>query len=984
MESKLGREIPASSVEVVAADWVNKSLSQRAKYIAVFIADSSRDLHLQFTSILSDHLSTIAPRFRAIKGSAFRIRVHEDGHIIDSGWATYTALKCEIFAAKHLSQEKVMQPALLGVRQGTSKLSHRDWSQYLYRHGALRLCHESRRYVSSLTLTSPLTLRRRVRGALEEAASEDQDLSFSEALKQGIAQSLSRERTISRTETEQPPVDYPPPGSAIYGKWQTLSLDQERLYFEADINVSNPRLVRQVDQPGNETDFELWSCLLEFAHRRMGRDGVIMIWQSVYKRRNLYQVEGTLPQAFWRTILNTAVSSDGFLREVVTYAEWLYKTHDAQWPGLYSTVVSYMLRNGDRIDIVRWHVTLTPSFGPNEAEFVDLMKTFITDWRPRVQLALQTLYRYSAHRNLYDFFIPYLYNEGYAKLAMRWRKVFGFVNDNPRSLAARPFLRYVGAYYPRTKLTQDEAHVAALVINKNKEPSFEPPRPAIRGQNLSYLINRVHGETFGIQEKPYNDKLGAKWFASSWVPLDFAINVIHTMGIQAIGPLSLQSIALREGSAQRVLQRLDQLRQLNIRLPHSNYVKAIQHHAAAGNDKDLQELIHCDIHPDIFDDEVAQHELLSGCLRVGDWKTYRLVLKTNLAVLSGSVATSNDSVLELCVRQGNDEMVLKVLKEMSSHKLEPRPMTSHVLSSFILRNLSPFVTATSKFPLRTTPFSRRRVDVQISLCRQLAATRFPPAVEVWQTLLLRIGREQRLLELERLSLYILQLFSDYATSDEPMWIAHMADIPHHLRFESPYPNFQRIPRDLPLVHDKHPLRQIFDPYLQNSIVRWGFTYNRYDSGTEAAAAAVLASSVAKDESQVDNSAPSSKPTPNDLYTPADFHFARGIRLLAMLRDRGLYVQGNKVRSQVTRRLVELYRGEGRTDYEWVGGRRTLSTRRRLNRLSLAEAKRLCDAAWGIGEIVPSLFELNQIIELAERADALERMKKRIETVRMGR
>lgn len=883
-----------------------------------------------------------------------------------------------------------MQPALLGVRQGILKSPWRRWAQNFYQHGTSRLCYVSRRYATSFDFIYPTNSRRNVRAATEEVTSEDQeDVSFSDALKKGIAQPSSEERKPRRVEIQQRLSDYPPPGSALYGKWQSMSLDEERLLLEADINVSNPRLVRQIDQPENKTDFELWSCLLEFAHRRMGRDGVMMIWQTIYKRRDLCQVEGLLQQAFWKTILNAALSSDGFLREVVTYAEWLNDTHDAQWPELYSTVMSYMVQHGDKSDIVRWHVTLAPSFGPNEAEFVDLLIKFITNWRPHVQVALQTLYRYSVHRNLYDIFIPHLYSEGYAKLAIEWRKVFGFVNDNPHSLAARPFLRYLGAYYPAIKLTKEELKVAGLVLRKDDEPWSEPPQTAINGQNLSYLINRVHGEAFGIQEKPYNDKLGAKWFASSWVPLDFAINVIYTMGIQGIGPLSLQSIALREGNAQGVLSRLDQLAQLKIRLPHSNYAKAIRHYAVTGDDEALQELLHCDIHPDIFDDEAAQHELQSSCLRVGDWKTYRLILATSLAVLSNSVSASNDKFLELCVHQGNGEAALKVLEEMSSQTLDLRPMTSHILSSFIIRNLSPHANPLDLFPQAKLPDPRRHVNLHISLCRQLAATRFPPAVEVWQTLLHRVAREHRLSEMERLSLYILQLFSDYATSDQPMWISHTADVPQLFRSESPFPNFQKIPRDLPIRHDKHPLRQIFDQNLQNDIVRWGFAYERYNFDTEAAAAAVVKSALAKDEMMEADDNPITPPPArpkhptlnDDLRTPADFHFARGIRLLAMLRDRGLFVVTSTVRASATQRLVDLYRGEGRTDYEWVGGNAAKRTRRRKNRLSLAEAKRLCDEAWGTGAIVPSLFKLNGLLNMTERRDALGKLEQRLDMLR---
>lgn len=863
-----------------------------------------------------------------------------------------------------------MPRVLLSTPQSHQGISKVIWAlrgnlRGIYRHDEKRVSFALVRRASSVAFSSPAysqfpaSAKRASKVAdviaVEDHVDvpEDEVTSFSKGLKEGIAKTISRKRALSASES--PTVDYPSPGSHLYGKWRSLSLDQERLLIESDINVSDSQLVRLIDQPGNENDIELWSCLLEFCHRWMGRDGVIMIWQAVSKRRNLYQVEGALPQAFWRVILSAAVTSDTFLREVISYGEWLLENHGTSWPQLYTTIMSFMLTNRPRAEVLRWHMTLSPSFGPGEVEFVDMLKKFITDPDPKMQETLQMLYSWSTHRKLYDILIAYLYDKGHAQLASRWRQLLINHGDSPASLAARPFLRYVGAYYPQIQLSEEELSIAGLVL-QNQEGSGDGTgshslhvEAAINGQNLSYLVNRVHGETFGIREKPYNDKLGSKWFASTWVPLDFAISVIYTMGITGIGPLSLQSIALREGNAQGVLHRMDQLHQLKIKLPGTNYIAAIRHYATVGDDEALQELLHCDIHPDIFDDEVAQRQLLRHCLNTEDWGTYQLLLKTRLAVTSHSVSASSDKILQSCARQGNGPMALALLQGMCSRHLQPAPITSHLLSSFVLQNLSPHAEVRN---------ARQHVDLQVSLCRQLSVTRFPPAVEAWQTLLHRLGREQRLVDLERLSLDILRLFANYTKSDTPMWISHMADIPQILRFESPYQNFQKLPRDLPLSHEGHPLRQIFDKNLQGAIVRWGFTHTKYSYEAEASAYSVLHGEV------------------GESAEPGDFHFARGIRLLAMLRDQGLSVYNMTVRKHAVIRLRDLYRGGGDARYEWKGGNPRLKMRRIKNQLSLSQAKKLCDLAWG-RELLPSLPELMTVLENAMRDDKLNDIQARL-------
>lgn len=865
-----------------------------------------------------------------------------------------------------------MQRAPLGVLQqqrGILRFPRRSWLNTPRQDDTTKMRMAPRRHIS-FPFMPPALAEQEARKAAEELrargrgreAAEDEDVSFFEGLNLGITKALSKQyRPTKAAEPTQSRSD-----SELYGKWHGLSLDENRMLKELDVNFSNSTMVREVDKPGNEHDIQLWTCLLEFAHRRMGRDGVIMIWQSVSKRRNLFQVDGPLAPRFWKLVLSAAVSDDKLLRDVVSYAEWLYHTHNVRWPEMYLTVMMHKLQQLLKVlvwkearplqdAIVKWHITLAPFFGLGEHEFTALIKPFSTSTSLAMQHTLQSLYACSPHRRMYDALIPHLYSEGHAGRAMEWRRVLLNRNDIPMSLASRHFLRFAGGYYgnKKLKLTEDELSVAGLVPNNDDpdKPASQPPREAITGQNLSYLINRVHGETFGISEKPYNDELGAKWFASSWVSLDFAINVVYTMGVQNIGPLSLQSIALREEDASGVLRRIDQLRQLKINLPQTKYIRAIRYYASIGDNKALRELLRSDIHPDVFDNRAAETALLSDCLRAGDWETYEFMLRTKLAVSHDFRAKQLDGVLVSCIRQGNGHMALKIMQEMAGQKVEISSTTSHYISSFVLQKFSAHADKNNV----NSNEARKVLDLHISLVRLLAATSFPPTVEVWQTLLYRLGREKRLLDLERLCFFVFRVYTSYFKSLKPTWNAHEADIPQILQSESPFPHFQKLPRDLPLKHDKHPLRQIFDGKLEKKIVRWGFQYTNFHHEAESVAAETLKNPAAAADA-----------------LPASFHMARGVRLLAMLRDGGLFVDTSSVRKQAQMRLLELFKGEGEAAYEWVGGNHRLTWRRRQLRLRLAEAKKLCDEAWGKGELVPSLVDLLHRIHMEEQQDIVNK------------
>lgn len=867
-----------------------------------------------------------------------------------------------------------MRRALLGVRQSQHEiicLLRQGCLENTYQHSSTTSHHGKIRHASDFAFTSRASLRRQASAAANEVTTGelgDEVISFSEGLKEGISKALAKHYEAAKTGPMLS--DYPPPGSKLYGKWQSLSVNYERLLQETDVNVSDNSIEKLVDQPENANDLELWSCLLHFLHRRMGSDGVLLLWQAIVKRRKLYQVDGPLAHAFWGLIIRTAVTNQTFLLEVYGYANWMVDAHQVRWPALYSTIICHMLEYANKDDLLRWHILLMPSFGPNEAEFSDLMRLFIANPNEHVQRKLEALYSFSTHRKLYDILIPFLYDKGHARLAMSWRKIFCLFNDTPVSSAARPLLRFVASYYSQTSLTDSERRVADLELD-GEVAALQQQNLSITGHKLSYLINRVHGETFGIKEKPYNDRVGAKWFASSWVGLDFAINVVYMMGMKGIGPQSLQSIALREGTAQGVLHRMDQLQQLNISLPDTTYVRAIRHYAMCDDSNSLMELLHSDIHPDTYDDERVLEDVLASCVQARDWDAYRLILKTRMAVMSSYAAEAHDRTLEACVRHGNGPLALRLLREMSAHRISLSPTTSHLVQSFILHNFSRHAK-----PHGNNKESKEQLNLRISLSRQLARSRFPPAVEIWQTLLYRLGHEKRLADLEKLALFIIQLFSDNAASDQPMWISHMADVPKLLHAESPFAHFQKLPRDLSIQHPKHPLRQIFDNKLQGSIIRWGFMYTHYGPEAEAAAAsAVIAPSAIPNRPLYSMS--SMTPQGNARH-PVLFHYARGIRLLAMLRDRGLVVPKTYVRKQIILLLVRLYRGGGRGDYKWVGGNRHLSQLRRLTRLSLTEAKKLCDEAWGgkDGDIGLDMLQLTSAIEAAEHRDRVLEMLKR--------
>lgn len=708
------------------------------------------------------------------------------------------------------------------------------------------------------------------------------------------------------------------------GKWHFLSRDHQRLLFESDVISQNDKVFRLVDDPENANDVELWDCILAFRYRREGPEGVAIVLQGLQRRRTLRQVEGDVAAGFWQMILNVAVHDETLLESVWEYSEWLYKEDGVRWPNLYRTVISSFISRRLEKDALRWHIRLSPNFGLEANNFARMLQQYITDPDPVVQDTLKGLYRLSIHRQLYDNLVPYLYAQGTQSTARKWRKFLLYNNDVPASVAARPFLRFLASYFPRDLMVQTE-FLAAGIAEPSEYESDIPGNDVVPDKSFRHFVNRMAGQRFGIKEKTYNDALGARWFASSWISLDMAVEVVRILGVDRIGPLSLQSIALRERHSDRILHRLDQLETFNISIGTSSYAKAIRHFAAIDDYGALMDLLQSDMHPDIFDDLNIQQKILGSAIMLGDWKKYRLVLAVRLAVSLDSVALASNALLSACLESGNKQMTLRVLEDMSSRGVQIFPSTSHALSLKIIRDVSPHARD-------ATP-----VDLQfyVAICRRIMAMRFPLATRSLQIILFRLVREGHMDEFERLSLEILHRYQSFQTSERSTLNVHKFDVPEILQKESHYRSFQMIPRDLSLLHELHPIQLLFDKKLQHCMIRAGFARSTLYRQQHDTAGLI------------------------DPTQPVDFGFARGIRLLALWKERGVFVDLGSLRKTIQLRLADLYGAD------WFANRR-LRSAVRGNRVTLDEAKALCDEAWG-AEILPPGPELREVVEKIGRA-----------------
>ncbi|ROT34787.1 hypothetical protein SODALDRAFT_329471 [Sodiomyces alkalinus F11] len=609
-------------------------------------------------------------------------------------------------------------------------------------------------------------------------------------------------------------------------------------------------------------DLPSWVARLYAALRIYEEDGVPELWIMAKRHHGISSLKSPEAVHIWKTVLDTLLTRDASLEPIYDYALWLLDAHSIQLPDLYYRVVAHCLRSGKYHGAFYWHLRLMPDFDPGIDSFGSLLREFIVNSEVRLQNTLMSMYTASLHRGLYDRLIPYLFERGKLNLCYDWRKLLLRHRDVPKPLpTAQPFLRFLACYFPNKALTSEEKAVIGLSFPALPDRADSP--------NIWETLSVTQGKPGHDAGRRLNDVLGARWFASSWIPLDIAVHALRGLGVRNIGPLSLQSIAIREATPAAVTSRLEQLRNLGIDIGHSTYARAVRYFARSGNSELLTQLLRSDIHPDVFDDLSTQGMILrGGGGSTNSRHTSRLLLAVQPAAAQDSIETTSNDLLCQHLSRGQCRQAIGLLDDMRAMGLNIHPQTLHSIHQQLMRSLE-------SVDFSATPDHGQQVSDLIALAKRVALLPGYLPSRFWQKVLFNLGKFGRLDELEHLAMYLVDDCQNRILRYPGRISVHVSDCPHEFTFEEARVG---IPPDLPITSDWHPIRRIFlDHRLQASMVRWGFRKGL----TSPYSLHRLA-------------------TTRTGLRPSDFHVARGVRFLKELGSRGIPLDRPIIRKEVVR------------------------------------------------------------------------------------
>jgi hypothetical protein len=680
--------------------------------------------------------------------------------------------------------------------------------------------------------------------------------------------------------------------------WGAYLRTYEEVEFHSNLGPQAHDSKILVDNTRFANDFTLWAYLLDFRKRRYGGAGVAMFWAAVRKRGLQLPTERPIADKFWPTFLEAGFEDKEMLQDICQYADELYNSSGKHWSRLYMYIMQHIILKEKQYAIVPWHERLIERHPPSPAVFSKLVHNIVLmggDLGALKLLYRTTFYKTNNIYKAYGKIVPILLGREDFQNAMQWHYFLVARGDYPlNQKVIEPLINHFAIYEP------SEARRLKISLVSTGVPFADSVSDGLEGSEpiSREMMNLVHGKAFGIEPKKYSDRLGARWFATNWISLDLAINMIHALGIQEIGPLSLQAIALREADPAGVFHRIDQLKRLGISIGSSVFSRSIESFARDGEVEYLQGLLKSDQHPDSYEDRQLQEDLLASYARTEDWAQYRLTAAIRVIGSRSSRVEQYNMIQQANIFRGDRSAVFKMLEEMRVQQIPVAQKTIYrILRHFLPTRRKGHAPDSSQGSLD---------DLQTAISILTTIMKFGSSVPAtsWREIIRRLGMLGRFDDLEKLCLWLAAWYNPNSTLRSQSVTNPSPILPIHAS-RSP-------PAQIPTSHKFHPLRILFSDSLQRAIVEWGFIHEPLRRPFQSTLVLENTSTI------------------NDLAEQSAYHYTRGVRLLRKLQDEGVYIDVAQIRRALRNRFAILYNpGESRVVRNELLRQQNVSTRKKM-------------------------------------------------------
>lgn len=656
--------------------------------------------------------------------------------------------------------------------------------------------------------------------------------------------------------------------------WRSRLVTFEQYQYQSNLEARALREPRLVDDPLNTHDWELWLELIVFRRRHHGPQGTMAIYKEIFRRGLQLPTQGIMADRLWDYLIRAGFYGSGLLEETLIYAIRIKRSSGTFWSKMYYSMVSIALKK-DPNSAYSWHLKLKDDFPPSLEDYQKLFKLSL-EWGRSAHF--RDLYRETPLTGMYSTVIwRFCELQMYAE-ALKWHDLLFEIGDFPADFtdikSLLDHLIYIGNKI-RVEETVRELSDAKVLIS-NMAEDFVKRNTVINRE----IMNRQLGEIHGVAPKHLTDGFCARLFATQLFSVDTVIKGLHMIAAEAIGPLSLREIAVRDNCEPgTICHHVDALRDAGISLGDSVYCTLLRSLAVENKGGVLKSVVDCDLHPDTFADRGLQERLLVQYIADHDL----MKIERTFAIL-----TAGCTVNELQVVRMN--LILRC-----QITLEWREKVLATLGE--MKHMGIPVSASSSRHLRVRWLSRRQVGrgaertEELSILIQASKMTIESGGSVpiisWREILRRLGMAGRLIEFENLALWLVDYYSSPAAkaglSDRILLSAqeNQALVEGHVPLEG------KSDRD-----PQHFLDILFTTSAQHAIVAWGFQH------------------IMKTRSSIRGlrNTPTVKGPPQLQRTPR-IRWTWGLNLLYKLRKRGLNVRTDQV-AQICRQRLNILFGTG--------------------------------------------------------------------------
>ena len=309
--------------------------------------------------------------------------------------------------------------------------------------------------------------------------------------------------------------------------------------------------------------------------------------------------------------------------------------------------------------------------------------------------------------------------------------------------------------------------------------------------SLAARTSRTHSAIEGTEKKDSDprkpsDETIARALAT--FPFDFAVNTLRMFGLIEVGPLSVRQFVRSSGDSKTLKERFDALREYEIDIGSSAFVRIQKRLAYTGMFETAKMLADSDMHHDEFESRDLQRRLLKQHYLNENLQNLNNTL-TVLALGHMTPVVQSKSVnllLRSAIAASDWPKTLDLVHQVCEQNHELEKYTPQYLAQELL------------LPRDEVGDSFDRVGFLIGVLQRLLAAGKPMQPAIWERPLAALGMQGRFDEFEALSVWLAAWYNSHSAQ-------------HH-------------------VFDRD-LTKLFTPSLQRSLIAWSFSRLHWKNDT---------------------------------------------------------------------------------------------------------------------------------------------------------